>query len=144
MITGAWIDQCARDGYQAIEADNLDTYSRSASAIALSDNLAYGSALAARAHAAGLAFGQKNGAELETRGRDAGFDFAIVESCQVYAECTNYTDVFGAMVLEIEYTDTAAANFADACTARGQQISVIHRDRNLTIPTDVAYFYQTC
>jgi len=143
-IVGDWIAQCARDGYDAIEADNLDTYSRSAGALGVDDNLAYVAALTEIAHGFGLAFGQKNAAELAGRGKAAGLDFAIVESCQVYDECAGYTDVFGAHVLEIEYTDTPERHFTAACAARGAHISVIRRDRNLTIPGEPAYFYQTC
>jgi hypothetical protein len=143
IVTG-WIDQCARDGYQAIEADNLDTYSRSASALSVEDNLAYATLLIDHAHALGLAFAQKNGGELGGRGKAAGFDFAIVESCQVYDECDGYVEIFGPLVLEIEYADTDAAHFEAACATRGHQISVIRRDRNLTIPAEPSYFYQTC
>lgn len=143
-IVNGWIDQCARDGYQAIEADNLDTYSRSADALSIADNLAYAGLLIHHARGLGLAFGQKNGGELGGRGKAAGFDFAIVESCQVYEECDGYVEVFGPHVLEIEYTDTDAAHFEVACAARGRQISVIRRDRNLTIPAEPSYFYQTC
>lgn len=143
-IVNGWIDQCARDGYQAIEADNLDTYSRSASALSIADNLTYASLLIDHAHALGLAFGQKNGGELGGRGKAVGFDFAIVESCQVYDECDGYVEAFGPHVLEIEYTDTDAVHFEAACAARGHQISVIRRDRNLTIPAEPSYFYQTC
>lgn len=143
IVTG-WIDQCARDGYQAIEADNLDTYSRSADALSIADNLAYASLLIEHAHGLGLAFGQKNGGELGGRSKAAGFDFAIVESCQVYDECEGYVEAFGAHVLAIEYTDTDAVHFKTSCAARGHQISVIRRDRNLTMTGEPSYFYQTC
>jgi hypothetical protein len=143
-VVGGWIDQCAADGYDAIEADNLDTYSRSDGALNIEDNLAFAAALIERAHNLGLAFGQKNSAELGSRGKAIGFDFAITESCQVYDECGDYMDVFGAHVLEIEYTDTEASFFDAACTAHGRQISVIRRDRNLTMPGEPSYFYQTC
>jgi hypothetical protein len=143
-IVGSWIQQCARDGYDAIEADNLDTYSRSDGALSIDDNLRYVAALVEKAHGLGLAFGQKNGGELADRGKAVGLDFAIVESCQVYEECEGYTEVFGAHVLEIEYTDTDERYFNEACTVRGSKISVIRRDRNLTIPRKPSYFYKTC
>lgn len=144
LVTSQWIAQCARYGFQAIEADNLDTYSRSNGALTVADNLAYASALAAYAHGLGLAFAQKNGVELGQQGKSAGFDFAIVESCQMYAECDAYTDVYGRNVIEIEYTDTDPRFFETACAARGEKISVIRRDRNLTMSGDPSYFYRTC
>ena len=143
-IVCGWIELCARDGYDAIEADNLDTYSRSDGALSTDDNLAFAAELIARAHGLGLAFGQKNSAEMGHRGKAVGFDFAIVESCQVYDECDDYTSVFGANVIEIEYTDTDASYFEAACAERGHEISVIRRDRNLTIPGKPSYFYRTC
>lgn len=143
-IVGGWIEQCAADGYDAIEADNLDTYSRSNGALGIENNLAYAALLIERAHDLGLAVAQKNGGELGARGKAAGFDFAIVESCQAYDECDSYVDVFGAHVLAIEYTDTDAGHFESNCAERGRQISVIRRDRGLTMPGKESYFYQTC
>ena len=143
-IVSAWITKCADDGYDAIEADNLDSYSRSNGALRIEDNLTFATQLVAHAHALGLAFGQKNSGELAGRGKAIGFDFAIVESCQVYDECDEYTEVFGAHVLSIEYTDTDASHFETSCSLPGRQISVIRRDRNLTIPGKASYFYQTC
>lgn len=143
-IVQQWIAGCADAGYQAIEADNLDTYSRSNDALSVEDNLAYAKALSDYAHSLGLAFGQKNSGELGGRGKAAGFDFAIVESCQVYDECGDYIAVYGRHVLEIEYTDTDAKFFEMACAAHGEKISVVRRDRNLTMAGEKSYFYQTC
>jgi hypothetical protein len=143
-IVNSWIDGCADAGYDAIEADNLDTYSRSGGALTIADNLAFAAELVAHAHAQGLAFGQKNSGELVDRGQAIGFDFAIVESCEVYEECDGFTQVFGAHVLEIEYTDTDAAFFHASCAKRGDMISIVRRDRNLTAPGDASYVYESC
>ena len=64
---GHWIAGCADDGYQAVEFDNLDTYSRSGGMLTIDDNLALARLLVERAHAEGLAAGQKNSLELDTR-----------------------------------------------------------------------------
>ena len=143
-IVGPWIDQCAKDGFQAIEADNLDSYSRSDGALSMADNLAFAKALVERAHALGLAFSQKNSVELGTRGRDIGIDFAITESCQLFEECDDYAAVFGRHVLDIEYADTPLSAFTAACQQFGSQISVIRRDHNLTMPGNAAYLYRVC
>ena len=88
-----WIDGCARDGYQAVEPDNLDSWTRSKRRLTKADNVAFATRLARRAHAAGLAIAQKNTSELGRTGQDqVGFDFAIAEECQVYAECDDYTE----------------------------------------------------
>ena len=143
-IVGGWIDDCARDGFQAVEPDNLDAYTRSRGHYGAEQALAFAALLTRRAHAAGLAIAQKNGADLGTRGRDAGFDFAVAEECQVYDECGEYTDVFGDQVDEIEYTDNGEQAFADACADRGDRISVILRDRQVVPRGDPAYVSRTC
>ena len=143
-IVGGWIEQCAHDGYDAIEADNLDTYSRSNGAIRVADNLAFAADFVSVAHGLGLAAAQKNAIDLAGRGREAGFDFAITESCQVYAECGGYQAVFGPLVFDIEYTDTPRSHFDAVCAASTRNFSVILRDRNLTSPTDPSYIYEAC
>jgi hypothetical protein len=143
-IVSQWIEECAAKGYDAIEADNLDTYSRSNGALTIEDNLAFAEAFIAAARDAGLAAAQKNGVELGSRGQDAGFTFAITESCAVYDECGAYIDVYGRHVLDIEYTDTDQRHFANACSRYGDLISIILRDRDLTKPGDRAYAHAAC
>ncbi len=64
-VVGPWIDKCARDGFNAIEADNLDSWTRSRSVLGKEANIAFATRLAERAHAAGLAIAQKNASELD-------------------------------------------------------------------------------
>lgn len=143
-IVGGWIEGCARDGFDAIEADNLDTYSRSEGAIGIADNLAFARDFITLAHSLGLAAAQKNGIDLGKRGREAGFDFAITESCAVYDECSGYQSVFGPLVFDIEYTDTPRHHFEAVCAEPDRNFSVILRNRNLTSPADPSYIYQAC
>jgi hypothetical protein len=143
-IIGPWIDKCADDGFDAIEADNLDTYSRSDGALTIKDNLALAQMLVERAHERGMTFGQKNGAELGDQGKAIGFDFAIVESCEVFEECQAYESIYGRYVLEIEYTDTSRRFFERACAARGFSASVILRDPRLQPVGSSEYYYAAC
>ena len=144
-VLGSWIDGCARKGFQAVEPDNLDTWTRSKGRLTSSENFALARRLIARAHKAGLAIAQKNAAEKAQTGRRLGFDFAVAESCQVYDECNAYTDAYGAEVLEVEYSDQGgAANFQAACQARGRSISINYRDHDLVTPGDSAYVDQAC
>ena len=143
-IENRWIDGCAKRGYQAVDPDNLDTWTRFP-ALTRAGNLALAKQLADHAHARGLAIGQKNAAELGSLGkRTAGFDFAVAEECQVYDECGAYTRVYGAHVLEIEYTDTPRSAFTAACRARGGTASVILRDRDVVPRGERGYHYETC
>ena len=143
-IVADWIAGCAKAGYQAIEADNLDTFSRSDDLLTTADNLAYAATLIDIAKAHGLAFGQKNGIELLDAANLPHFDFAIVESCEVYDECDAYSEAYDRHVLEIEYTDTDPTFFETACDKRGGTTSIILRDRNLQPAGSPGYTYRTC
>jgi hypothetical protein len=143
-VVGGWLDECARRGYRAVEADNLDSYTRSRGRLSVADVLAFGRLLAARAHHAKLSLGQKNAGELSAQAHRAGFDFAIAEECQVYSECDAYTDVYGRALIEIEYTDQPTAAFDTACRLRGATTSVVLRDRQVSTPDDAAHVERWC
>jgi hypothetical protein len=129
---GGWIRDCAADGFDAVEFDNLDSFTRS------------DGALVTIAHSARLAAGQKNAAEHTAVLHDeAGFDFAVAEECAAYDECAAYTDVYDT-VLDIEYTDQLPLAFAELCAAAGTPATAILRDRDLTGPDDSAHVYETC
>jgi hypothetical protein len=99
----------------------------------------------ARAHADGLAAGQKNTVELGSRGRDEiGFDFAVAEECYRYDECAGYTKVYGARVIDIEYTDDLRGTFAQACAAASTPAMTILRDVDLVTPASKQYAYRRC
>jgi hypothetical protein len=144
-IVGGWIDGCAAAGFDAVEPDNLDSWTRSRGALRREHNVALARLLAARAHAAGLAIAQKNAAELAPRGRRIGFDFAIAEECQVYDECGAYVRAYGRRVLEVEYDDAGGTrNFRVACRARGRRIAVTYRDRDLVARGGRGYAFRRC
>jgi hypothetical protein len=126
-IVGRWTDRCARDGYAAVEYDNLDSFSRSHGLITTADTRRYASLLVGRAHDAGLAAAQKNRAGWD--GTTVGFDFAIAEQCAQYHECGSYVDHYGRHVLAVEYHDTS---FQRACRHWADRIAVVRRDVNLT------------
>jgi hypothetical protein len=143
-VVAGWIDGCAAKGYRAVELDNLDSWTRSGGRLTSASNVAFAKLLVARAHARRLAVAQKNAAELAPRGRGIGFDFAIAEECQVYGECAAYTSAYGQRVIEVEYTDDGLDAFTQACAARGQQISLVLRDRDLVRAGDDGYVYRRC
>jgi hypothetical protein len=144
-IVGGWIDGCAAAGFDAVEPDNLDSWTRSRGALRREHNVAMARLLAARAHAAGLAIAQKNAAELAPRGRRIGFDFAIAEECQVYDECGAYVRAYGRRVLEVEYDDAGGTRgFRAACRARGRRIAVTYRDRDLVPRGERGHAFRSC
>ncbi|MGN9914500.1 endo alpha-1,4 polygalactosaminidase [Phytohabitans sp. LJ34] len=141
-IVGGWFADCADRGYQAVEPDNLDSWTRSAGLLSRADAEAYARLLVRAAHAHGLAIGQKNTPELGDAG--IGFDFAIAEECAVYDECDAYTAAYGDRLYEIEYTDNGTDAYREACTDHGARVSVILRDRDVTPTGDAAYHYEYC
>lgn len=144
-IVGGWIDACAAKGFQAIEPDNLDSWTRSQGLLSQEHNVELAKLLVARAHAAGLAIAQKNTSELAPLHAAIGFDFAIAEECHWYDECDAYSAAYGALWFEIEYTDSGgAANFQDACDARGDSTSIIYRDRDVAPSSSGDHVYQSC
>jgi hypothetical protein len=140
-IVNGWIDGCAASGFQAVEPDNIDTYDRFGDLLTRDQAVAYLRLLAPHAHAAGLAIAQKNTTTLQGRGKAAGLDFAIAEECGRYNECGDYTDVYGANLIVIEYTSSA---FRKACTAVGATVSVVRRDVDVTAPGSGTYVYNAC
>lgn len=140
-IVGGWIDACAHAGYQAIEPDNLDSFSRSDGRLTMDQNASFAQLLAQRAHAAGLAVGQKNTAEMLERRAAIGFDFAVAEECAAYDECDAYAAAFAGRVLVVEYD---RADFDEGCRVWGDRLSIVLRDRDVTPPGNAAHVYRSC
>jgi hypothetical protein len=143
-ILDEWFAGCAARGYDAVEPDNLDSWTRSNGRLTRSDNSSLAQLLVLSAHQHGLAVAQKNSPELAPQARRIGFDFAVAEECAVYDECAAYTAAYGAHVLEIEYTDNGRTAFRRSCASRGKQISVILRDRAVVPRGHPGYVYQAC
>ncbi|MEQ1874966.1 MAG: endo alpha-1,4 polygalactosaminidase [Ilumatobacteraceae bacterium] len=139
-IVGEWIDGCAESGFQAVEIDNLDTYSRFPASLSADDAVEFARALAERAHAVGLAIGQKNAADLVVRRGETDFDFAVVEQCNVYDECDQFTAGYGDQVYIIEYEREA---FERGC-AEYAELSIVFRDLGLSARGTSTYEYDQC
>lgn len=139
-VVGGWIDGCAAHGFDAIEPDNLDSYTRSGGLLSRADAAAFAALLTRRAHEAGLAVAQKNDADLAADGPAIGFDFAIAEECNRWSECDAYADAYGTRVLVIEYRDE---DFDAGCAA-WPELSIVRRDRDVTAPGAAGYRYDAC
>ncbi|MGA5298745.1 endo alpha-1,4 polygalactosaminidase [Nucisporomicrobium flavum] len=162
QIIGRQVTTCASKGFDAVEVDNLDTFTRAYANVedrkkAKNDPdfdgtdapklmtsgqaLAYAKLLIDRAHAAGLAIAQKNTAELEGDGKAAGFDFAVVEECGSTGECADYAGVYGGNWVDVEYS---SSGFTKACRSVKSKISVARRDQLVTAPGSGTYVYSEC
>ncbi len=125
-IVGGWTAGCADDGYDAVEYDNLDSFTRSRGLLTPRQAAAYAERLVDRAHDEGLAAAQKNRAGWD--GTTVGYDFAIAEECAQWHECGAYVDVYGPAVLAVEYHRKP---FRRACGAWSDTIAVVRRDVQL-------------
>lgn len=139
------VARCADRGFDAVEYDNLDSWTRSGKRLTRADNLALASALVRLGHEHGLAVGQKNTPQLGTSGRTAtGFDFVVAEECVQYQECGAYTAAYGDRVLDVEYADTLDRSWSSVCAMRDRPPMTILRDRDLVTPDDDAYVFEHC
>jgi hypothetical protein len=144
------IDTCADKGFDAVEYDNLDSWTRFDDTelagqvpFGQDEAVAYAELLTDYAHERGLAVAQKNTLQL---GADIaleviGFDFAVIEECGVYDECTDYAEIFGEHLVIVEYTE---AGFDTACETVGAGVSVVLRDVLVTPPGSDTYVYDSC
>jgi hypothetical protein len=139
------IERCAAAGFDAVEFDNLDSYSRSEGHLTLGNAVEFATLLVEHAHHLGLAAGQKNTGELGTTGRDEiGFDFAIVEECDQFEECDAFTEIYGDRVIDIEYVDDLRRPFAQLCADASAPASTLLRDRQLSPRGADDYVYEHC
>lgn len=147
-ILGQVITGCADAGFDAVEIDNLDTWTRftepDTGLIEQDAALALAGSYIDLAHESGLAIGQKNAAEATAAARELGFDFAVTEECAAYEECGAYTGVYGEQVLQIEYTDNLPDGFDAVCADPDRAPLTILRDRDLVGPEAAAYAYAQC
>ncbi|MEV6835644.1 endo alpha-1,4 polygalactosaminidase [Streptomyces sp. NPDC051133] len=135
-----WIDGCARKGFDAVEPDNYDSYTRSRHLLTAADATAFMALLSRHAHARHLAVAQKNTAELAGRRERAGLDFAVAEECGQYDECGVYAKAFDDRVVDIEYTDSGLRR---AVARWGGKLSIVRRDRDVSTPGSADYVRRT-
>jgi hypothetical protein len=119
-IMEARIAACAAKGFDAVEPDLVEGYrSNTGFPITAADQLAYNRAIADLAHKYGLGVGLKNDAGQVTQ-LEPYFDFAVVEECAVYNECSAYLPFIraGKAVLHVEYAGSTSS-FCPTTTALG-------------------------
>jgi hypothetical protein len=139
------IARCADRGFDAVEFDNLDSWTRSGGRLTRSGNLALAASLVRVAHGEGLAAAQKNTPQLGVQGRErTGFDFAVAEECVQYDECAAYTDVYGERVLDVEYADTLEQRWSAVCAMTDRPRMTILRDRDLVPAGQDGHVFQHC
>ncbi|MFD4572609.1 endo alpha-1,4 polygalactosaminidase [Streptomyces sp. NPDC058417] len=130
-----WIDQCASKGFDAVEPDNYDHYTRSHDLINTDQSKEFMKLLVDYSHSKNLAIAQKNTLELAGDADALGIDFAVVEECGVIwpgaskPECPEYYAAFGSRIVNVEYTD---AGMKRACDGFAGKFSIVQRDVKVT------------
>ena len=136
------IETCASKGYNAVEFDNLDSFTRyDDSGFTQADAVEYATLLVTNTHALGLAAAQKNTAELLGFKDAIGFDFAVVEQCGEFDECEQFSTAYNEAMVDIEYQDSS---FTNACSAIGGTSAVVRRDVGVTAPGSSTYVIDQC
>ncbi|AXK34625.1 hypothetical protein DVA86_20210 [Streptomyces armeniacus] len=136
-----WTDGCADKGFDAVEPDNYDSYTRSQDLLTAADAKAFVTLLSAHAHSRGLAAAQKNTVELAGSRAETGLDFAVAEECAPWNECDEYAAAFDNHVVVVEYTDEGLRK---ACDGWGGELSIVRRDVAVSTPGSDGYVHRTC
>lgn len=135
-IMRARLDLCKSKGFDAVEPDNMDSYTNDTGfPLTAADQLAYNRWLAAEAHARGLSIGMKNDPE-QVNDLVDDFDWALTEGCFDQGWCEDMLPFIqaGKPVFATEYTDTEIT-LDDFCPqAANLQFNAILKDRDLTAP----------
>ncbi|MFI6620382.1 endo alpha-1,4 polygalactosaminidase [Streptomyces sp. NPDC050528] len=131
-----WIDGCAAKGFDAVEPDNYDSYTRSDDLLTANDATAFIALLSRHAHARHLAIAQKNTVELAGLRKKLGLDFAIAEECAEYDECGEYAKAFADRVIVIEYSDSGLRKARSGFAGR---LSIVRRDVDVSTPGSADY-----
>lgn len=143
-IMDADLTRCASSGFDAIEIDNLDTFTRFP-ALNLDGALDLAGRYAERAHELGLLIGQKNAAEWAPRlHSEVGFDFAVAEECVSFGECAAFTDVYGDAVIDVEYADDPSVSAESVCADPDRPFATTYRDRDLVPAGSPGYVFVAC
>jgi hypothetical protein len=139
-IVGMWIRECVQNSFDAIEIDNLDSYTRSQGLLNEQQAVYTMKLLADHAHKSEVPIAQKNSSELVARRAEMATDFVVAEECNRYSECDTYTAGYGDHVIVIEYRQQ---DFTAGCTAF-PNLSIVLRDVDLVTPTGTGYVYDGC
>lgn len=109
-IMAARFARCVKKGFDAVDPDNVDGYENATGfPLTGTEQLSYDRAIAALAHADGLAVALKSDPD-EARALEPDFDFVVQEQCVQYAQCGELAPFVAdhKAVYDIEYTSSLA------------------------------------
>jgi len=129
----ARLDECAAKKFDAVEPDNMETYTNDTGfPLTYEDQLNYALWLAKEAHKRGLAIGQKNAPD-QTKDLVNVFDFAIIEDAFYFGWAEDMLPYIqaGKPVFAAEYTDLPGDFEAFCYQSRKLGFSTILKHRDL-------------
>ncbi len=133
---------CLNKGFDAIEPDDSDVWDNASGfSITQAQNDAFNEQVAALAHSLGLSIGLKNNPDSAVT-LAPYYDWALVEECWNYNECTPFQQSFLAQdkpVWEVEYSKTP-----NCSQASSWHMTSMKRDLDLHGPHASGYLYQPC
>lgn len=142
ILKDRMVNWCKNKGFDAIEPDETEVWSNSPGfPITLAQNTAFNKAVADAAHSLGLSVGLK-GNTSEAGLLEPYFDWALVEQCWQYNECSNFQTSFLAKnkaVFDVEYKTVP-----DCAKSNSWHMNAQKRDLNLVGPASSSYLYQPC
>lgn len=136
-IMRARIRACKAKGFDALDVDNVNSYSNPTGfPISRQDSINYIRWLANEAHNQGMAFSLKNSEEL-VADLLGDIDMMQSEGCVIYSNCANASrlSAVNKPIFAVEYSDAMSSSgfYNRACNAAAQyNMSMIYRDRLLT------------
>lgn len=143
-IVEPWIAGCADAGFDAVELDNLDSWTRF-DALTMEGNLALAALLVDAGHEHDLWVAQKNALEAGDAGPAAGFDLVVTEECGQHDECAAYTELYGDRHVDVEYVEsTSEEAFAGMCEAGDVPPLTVLRDRPLAVGGAASHVRVAC
>lgn len=135
-IMRARLDLCKEKGFDAVEPDNIDSYTTDTGfPLTYDDQLEYNHWLADEAHQRGLSIGLKNNSDQVAELID-DFDWALTESCfeQEWCEALLPFIEAGKPVFAAEYTDAGTTLDEFCAQAQTLRINAILKNRDLDAP----------
>jgi endo-alpha-1,4-polygalactosaminidase (GH114 family) len=132
-VMRARFDRCQAEGFDGIEADNMDSYTNiTGFPLTYADQLRYNLWLANEAHKRGLAIGLKNDPD-QAEDLVDDFDWAMTEDCFAEGWCEEMSPFIeaGKPVFAAEYTDTGIRMEKFCPLAEALQFSAILKTREL-------------
>jgi hypothetical protein len=124
-------DRCRRKGFDAVEPDNVAGYeNKTGFPLTAADQLRFNRWVAREVHRRGMAVALKND-PAQVKPLVGRFDFAVVEECFAYDECSAFSPFVtaGKAVFVAEYTNSPLLAICDE--AERLRFSVIRKDYDL-------------